>query len=450
MSLKLKITLAALTLTLLGYVSAYYMSKQRADDYDLGYKYIHMDGQSLMISELWEAAGGCDEKMRPSLNGFTEDFFAFTGLAYRVECKESDFAAQSSVFPEFDKPFPDDADYYDTRPDVDGDDWMVINRESKTARIRVAMASYQELTFLEFIKTAGFWMVLGGLILSAGLLYLLTAFFLRPIESLRQAAEEGEIDLQTFNAPSELAPLKNTLLSFKNSQASAAELKSSQLDKERYFTANAAHELLTPLSAIKTEVQLQQRLVSDDDMKSWLGELLTRVNRATHTVDQLMTLARLDPDSTPGEKSQTDIAMLLSEINEDFKDVHTRKFVEVKQSFAKQNTVMAYPGLLETLLRNLISNASKYSPVYGVIDIKTEINRGHLMITIANQCERLPEYLVDQMFERFVRGPHEVETGSGLGLAISKRIAELHEAELKPTIAADKQSLKFQLSLPLA
>jgi len=449
MSLKLRITLAALILTVLGYVSAYYMSKQRADDYDESYKYIHMDGQSLIISELWEAASGCNENMRPNLDGFTEDFFGFTGLAYRVECKESDFAAQSSVFPEFDKPFPDDADYYDTRPDVDGDDWMVINRESKSARIRVAMASYQELTFLEFIKTAGFWLTLGGLILGAGLLYLLTGFLLRPIEGLRKAAGGPEIELQAYNPPRELAPLKNTLLGFQNSQSSAEKLKASQLDKERYFTANAAHELLTPLSAIKTEVQLQQRLVKDDDMKSWLGDLLTRVNRATHTVDQLMTLARLDPDSSPGEKSQIDIAMLLSEITEDYKDIQTGKFVEVKQDYADQNTVMAYPGLMETLLRNLISNASKYSPVDGTITIETEKSDGQLVVTISNQCERLPEYLVDQMFERFVRGPHEVETGSGLGLAISKRIAELHKAELKPTIAADKQSLKFQLRLPL-
>lgn len=449
MSLKLRITLAALAFVLIGYFSAYYLSKQRADDYDETYNYTHMDGQSLIIAELWDAANGCDEDMRPNLDGFTEDFFGFTGLAYRVECKDSDFAAQSSVFPIFDKPFPDDADYYDKRPDVDGDDWLVINRETKSARIRVANASYEKLSFTEFIKSRAFWLMLAGILLVGGLFYFLTGLLLKPIERLRKMSALGDSDFKNFQPPQELIPLKNHLITMKDNQSSNEKLKSSQLDKERYFTANAAHELLTPLSAIKTEVQLQQRLVKDKNMKGWLGDLLTRVNRATHTVDQLMTLARLDPDSTPGEKTEIDIAMLLTEITDDYKTQHGEKFLTVFQNYAEQNTVMAYPALMETLLRNLISNASKYSPIEGQINIGTKTENNSVLITISNQCDRLPEYLVDQMFERFVRGPHEVETGSGLGLAIAKRIAELHQADLKPTIAGDKQSLTFELCLPL-
>lgn len=450
MSLKARITLAAFLLALLVLVGAYFSSYKDLKNYDEGYKFMHMDGQSLIVAELWEQAGGCDENMQPDLDGFTEDFFGFTGLAYRVECKGTDFAAQSTVFPQFDEPFPDDADYYDTRADVDGDDWLVINRESKSARIRVGMASDESFSFWEFIQTREFLFLLGGILLGTAAIYLLMGWLLSPIKKLRKAVDGPDLGLQTLRSPPELMPLKNLFLSFKDREASSEKVKSSQLDKERYFTANAAHELLTPLSAIKTEVQLQQRLVNDTDMKTWLGDLLTRVNRATHTVDQLMTLARLDPDETPGDTAPIDIGMLMSEITEDYTDRMSSKFVTITQMFSQNNTVLAYPGLIETLLRNLISNAVKYTPVEGKIEMKTKAVDGWLDIKITNSCERLPEYLVDQMFDRFVRGPHEVETGSGLGLAISKRIAELHHTKLEPRVTAEKESLSFSFSLPLA
>jgi len=450
MSLKARITLAALLLALAVLFGAYYNSFKDVETYDESYKFSHMDGQSLILAELWEAAGGGDDAMQPELNGLTEDFFGFTGLAYRIECKDNEFSAESAVFPKFEDPIPDDADYYDTKPDEDGDNWLIINRETKSARVQVGMASEFKMTFWAFIKTRDFLIILGGILLGAILLYFIMGWLLGPIRKLGKAAEGPDLELQTLRSPPELMPLKNLLLGFKDRQASHEKIKSGQLDKERYFTANAAHELLTPLSAIKTEVQLQQRLVEDDDMKSWLGDLLTRVNRATHTVDQLMTLARLDPDKTLGDKAPIDIGMLMGEITEDYTDRMSRKFVTIKQVLSENNTVLAYPGLIETLLRNLISNAVKYTPVEGKIEMRTKTNNGWLDISVFNTCERLPEYLVDQMFDRFVRGPHEVETGSGLGLAISKRIADLHSAELKPEVSPEKESLSFSFSLPLA
>ncbi len=450
MSLKARIAIPAILLAVFALFTGYYLSYKDLQDYDECYKYIHMDGQSLIVSELWESIGGCDEALQPEFDGFTEDFFGFTGLAYRIECKDNNYAAQSAIYPQFENPIPDDADYYDSVPDLDGDDWLIINRESKSSRVRVAMASTYEMTFLDFLQTLDFAIMAGMVVLGSALFYFLLAWLLSPIQKLRKTAEGPNIDLQILQSPVELRPLKNLILGFKDREASADKLKSSQLDKERYFTANAAHELLTPLSAIKTEVQLQQRLVDDDEMKSWLGDLLSRVNRATHTVDQLMTLARLDPDSTPGEKSPVDIGMLMTEITEDYTERLSSKFVTITQIYSNNNAVYAYPGLIETLLRNLISNAVKYTPVEGKIEMKTKADNGWLHITVSNSCERLPAYLVDQMFDRFVRGPHEVETGSGLGLAISQRIAQLHETELNTAIAPEKDNLSFSLTLPLA
>lgn len=449
-SLRLRLTLLALILALIGFFSAYYMSKKEADTQTDYYKFNHMDGQSLIVAELWESGNGCAKNRRPDFGAFSEDFFEFTGLAYEVKCKDSKFSGRSAVFPEFEAEISEEKEFYDFKDDVDGDPWLVVNRETPTAHITIALASTYELTLWDFIRSAEFVILLSGILFCGLLLYLLTGLVMRPISKLGMAAESSDNSLEAFKAPLELANLKTLLLMLKNKQAEAETSNSTLLDKERHFTANAAHELLTPLSAIKTEVQLQQRLVKDKSMKTWLGELLTRVNRATHTVDQLMTLARLDPDDTPGEKTPMDAAMLITEITDDYREKWQGKFVNLSLDFDENNTVMAYPALTDTLLRNLISNACKYTPVEGNIDIQTSAKDQTLLVKISNSSERLPEYLLDHMFERFVRGPHAVETGSGLGLAIAKRIAELQGTTLFPTVGKDKKSISFEFSLPLA
>lgn len=449
-SIRLRLTILALALALFGFFSAYFVSKKSADAYTDDYKFVHMDGQSLIIAELWEAANGCAKNRRPDFSAFTEDFFDFTGLAYEVRCKDTKFVKRTAIFPEFEAPIADDADFYDFKDDIDGDPWLILNRETASAHITVAMASLYELTFLDFVQTREFVLLLSGVLLSGLLLYFLTGIVLKPIPNLARAAEQNTEDLAGFKSPPELADLKTSLLLLKTKQNETETSKTNLVDKERHFTANAAHELLTPLSAIKTEVQLQQRLVKNEQMKTWLGELLTRVNRATHTVDQLMTLARLDPDDEPGETSELDAAMMISEIVEDYQEKWQGKFIEISKDFAENNIVLAYPALCDTLLRNLLSNACKYTPVEGEIKIETKAEKDQLTIRIGNSSERLPEYLLDHMFERFVRGPHAVETGSGLGLAIAKRIAELHGTTLFPEIAKDKESISFEFSLPLA
>ncbi len=449
-SLRLRLTLLALILAMVGFFSAYYMSKKDADQYIDSYEFAHMDGQSVIIAGLWEAGKGCAKNRRPDFSTFSEDFFDFTGLAYEIRCKESKYTGRSAIFPKFETPLPEDPDFYDYKDDIDGDPWLVVSRETATAHIIVTMASTYKPNLWEFMKTREFLILLTGVLLCGLLLYFLTGLVLRPITKLRMAAESSGDSLEVFNPPQELSNLKTILLLLKNKQAEAETSNTNLLDKERHFTANAAHELLTPLSAIKTEVQLQQRLTKDKKMKSWLGELLTRVNRATHTVDQLMTLARLDPDDTPGEKTPIDAAMLITEITEDYQEKWQGKFINLSLNFDDNNAVMAYPGLTDTLLRNLISNACKYTPVEGNIKIETAAQDQSLLVKVSNSSERLPEYLLDHMFERFVRGPHAVETGSGLGLAIAKRIAELQGTTLFPVIGKDKKSISFEFSLPLA
>ena len=122
MSLKARIASCALVIALLALLGGYYFSYKDLQSYDEDYKYIHMDGQSLIVAELWESLGGCEETRQPDFDGFTEDFFGFTGLAYRIECKDNEYAAESAVFPQFENPIPDDADYYESIPDLDGDD----------------------------------------------------------------------------------------------------------------------------------------------------------------------------------------------------------------------------------------------------------------------------------------------------------------------------------------
>lgn len=197
MSLAARIALASFVFAFLIFIAAYFRSFNHAVEWSDDEKFVHMDGQSLIVAELWEEAGGCDENLRPELEGFTEDFFNYSGLAYRIECKDTDFAVQSIIFPRFEDGFPDDADYYEVVPDEDGDDWMVVHRESQSAHIRIAAASSIQITFWDFIKTREFALIFGAILLGAFILYGLAKALLSPIGRLGKAAQGSNLDLQT-------------------------------------------------------------------------------------------------------------------------------------------------------------------------------------------------------------------------------------------------------------
>ena len=199
------------------------------------------------------------------------------------------------------------------------------------------------------------------------------------------------------------------------------------LESEQRFTANAAHELMTPLAAIKTEVQVCQRQVQDSDSRRMLERIGLRVDRATHTVEQLLTLARLDPEA-PLAETTIDLRALLTEVVAETAHLAAARDLQVDLSGNSPATVQGSAEALAILLRNLLVNAFRYADAASVIRI--ELQRGQaVQLEICNDCPALTAEEFGRICARFYRVPGSAGLGAGLGLSIVHRIADQHGAD---------------------
>jgi two-component system sensor histidine kinase QseC len=259
------------------------------------------------------------------------------------------------------------------------------------------------------------------------LVWLNVARGLRPLAALgRQVAERDPGNLGSLDAgkvPAEVLPLIENL---NRLFARVAQL----IDNERRFTADAAHELRTPLAGLKTQAQVARASANDSERRQALEQVIAGCDRATHLVQQLLTLARLDPDE-PGSKAQPcDLQQLARTAVAELAPFALAKNVEIELAEGGAVPMSGHAGLIAILLRNLIDNAVRYSPAGGSVRVRAQADVQGATLTISDQGPGIPADERAKVGQRFYRILGTEEFGSGLGLSIVKRIAELHGASL--------------------
>ena len=218
------------------------------------------------------------------------------------------------------------------------------------------------------------------------------------------------------------------------------------LEGEQRFTANAAHELLTPLAAIKTEVQLCQLQLADERGAVMLDRIAQRVDRASHTVSQLLTLARLDPEQ-PLNFRRLCLDSQLSEALVDTVHLADERSLTVALDVQEGIYISASEESLAILLRNLLINAFRYAAAGSTVSIRLLRGEG-VELHIANECPPLSKQEFSRICERFYRAPGASGQGSGLGLSIVARIAEQHGARLRVGPGEDNGGFRVSLQFP--
>lgn len=204
------------------------------------------------------------------------------------------------------------------------------------------------------------------------------------------------------------------------------------LARERRFTAEAAHELRTPIAALKIQAQVAAASPNADDRAHALAQLLQGIQRAERLIEHMLRLARLDPATDLFRRELIDPELLLQEV------------LEASEAMALQSghtvtleAIAALPSqygdteLLRTALISLVHNACHHTPVGTHIQLCAKEDAHSLWLAVRDDGPGVDAEEIDQLGTRFRRGRHVSNAGSGLGLAIVRRIAELHGATLR-------------------
>lgn len=229
--------------------------------------------------------------------------------------------------------------------------------------------------------------------------------------------------------PVKIDDLASELLPMVDSLNHLFERIGSLLESERRFTADAAHELRTPIAAIRAQAQVALGEVNDDQRRHALQSTLEGCDRATHLVEQLLTLSRLEAVD-PSSLDKVDLNSLARKVISGLAPAAIRKNQVLEFICSDDCLVKGNETLLAALIRNLLDNSIRYSPSFSNIQISIRLDEGQVTLIIEDSGQGLSESDLARLGERFFRIVGNGENGSGLGWSIARRIAQVHQLEL--------------------
>ena len=202
-------------------------------------------------------------------------------------------------------------------------------------------------------------------------------------------------------------------------------------DAQRAFVANAAHELRSPLTALKLQAQALARTSDPQAREQAVARLNQGVDRAIRLMQQLLVLARQDSrDSDPIAWKTVDLPRLLAQVVRELAPQARARAIAVATQAAEPISIQGDADGLRILLHNVLENAIKYTPAGGRIRLRAEQVAGSTRVLIEDSGPGIEPDQREPMFARFVRARDASSTGSGLGLSIARAIAERHGASL--------------------
>lgn len=196
------------------------------------------------------------------------------------------------------------------------------------------------------------------------------------------------------------------------------------------FMADAAHELRTPLMAIRLQLQLLERASSEQERTEALAELKLGMARTTTLVERLLAIARLDSSAVGGAQESVELTGLLERARQEVSTLARERAIDLHIEAESPINVLGEARSLTSLVVNLLENALRYTPEGGRVFASVSATRNGARLTVIDTGPGIPASERTRVFERFHRVPGTKAPGSGLGLAIVKRVADLHRASV--------------------
>lgn len=304
-----------------------------------------------------------------------------------------------------------------------GGTYRVFSMQTRSQVIQVAqnMAARRDMARSLALRT------LAPLALMAPLLVLAVWWgvsrSLAPVERVRRQLAQRQADdlspVSDTQLPDEVQPLVSELnLLFERVQHA--------FDAQQHFVADAAHELRSPLAALRLQLQGLQRAGDDAGRAVAIERLSVGIDRATRLVEQLLTLARQEASTTAAEP--VDLRSVAQLALADVAPSAQARSIDIGLLESDVTTVPGNAEALRMLARNLLDNAVKYTPPGGQVDLHVRSDGGHAVLTVEDSGPGIAPEHRERVMQRFVRETSEGAPGSGLGLAIVQAIAQAHGA----------------------
>ena len=241
---------------------------------------------------------------------------------------------------------------------------------------------------------------------------------------LRRRRPSDLSPISTVGVPEEVRPL---IVGFNEMMGRLEE----NLQAQQRFIADAAHQMRTPLTGLRTQTELALQETEPRQLRRSLEQIAGSAERASHLINQLLSLARAESSS---EKiyavEQLDLNDLATDVVQDLFPRALVKRIDLGLEAAQEALIIdGNPVLLRELMKNLVDNAIKYTPAGGQVTVRT-IGTEFAILEVEDSGIGIPESDREMVFERFYRVLGSGEDGSGLGLPIVQEIAELHRARV--------------------
>ncbi len=313
-----------------------------------------------------------------------------------------------------------------------GEEWHTFTLRRAGLVIQVANTAANRSAMFARIAP---WMLLPLSVLIAvlgGLIWMAVGRALRPLEQVRREIGQRDVPslhaLETRGLPDEVAPMVHALNEL------LARLDTA-LAAQRRFVADAAHELRSPLTAVKLQAQIARQADDPDEREAALGRLLGGVDRAAHLVEQLLSMARLAPEARQGVFAPVRLDELAKRVVAEFSDQAEARGIDLGVGNCVPVAVSGQAENLRTLLGNLVDNALRYTPAGGRVDVEVGEDAGAVVLSVIDNGPGIPPAERDRVFDRFYRlagnePPGADLPGSGLGLAIVREIVALHRGSI--------------------
>lgn len=281
-----------------------------------------------------------------------------------------------------------------------------------------------------------------------GVIWVTIGRSLKPVNDLAAAVAARSADaldpLPDAHLPQEVRPLVDAL------NGLLARLGRS-LDVQREFVADAAHELRTPLTALRLQIQLAERAESAAERAAALDRLRGGAERATRLVEQLLAMARSDPEAVERPFADVELTAIARDTVAELAPLAAARGLDLGVSALTPVNVRGDADSLRVLLGNLVDNAIRYTPAGGTVDVAVTSNAGSMelaSLAVTDDGPGIPAEDRDRVFDRFYRRDSTDSTGSGLGLAIVRRIAERHGATVQLGDGMNGRGLRVIVRFP--